>query len=129
MTRDPLKGFAIGVLEQLVRRERQREQLLSLVLDGFEPDPAGRVKRSAVYRHVAGKLGRPVSNELCIAVRAALRDVPGVVEIVANGRARFLGLRPRTETAVIDPTLGSERPADPEGHSPHPDTKNIQDRP
>ena len=91
-----------AILRRRVERERERERLLEIVLDGFEPDTTSRSKRSDVYSYVAKRLGRPINNELCIAVREALTSVPGVVEIVSNGRARFLGLRSRVAEVTKD---------------------------
>lgn len=95
MPADPLTPLLASVLEEYVRRRREEERLAALVLTGFEPAKSAKVKRSEVYRYVAERLGRPVSNELSVAVRDAVCRLPGVMLSVSDGRARFLGLRRR----------------------------------
>jgi len=97
---------AIRALQLFVARERELERIAELVLEAFELAPGAKVKRSEVYAYVAERLRRPRSNALCLAVRAALSELP-VMESVSDGRSRFIGLRRRLTNASA-PKLVSE---------------------
>lgn len=82
-----------------LENERRRQALRDLVFEAFEPADSAKVKRSDVYRHVAARLKRPVSNALCLEVKEALLERGSVMESTSDGRARFIGLRRREESA------------------------------
>ena len=87
-----MSALATDVLREFVRRRREEEMILAIVLDGFEPAQGAKVKRSQVYSFVASRLNRPVSNELSNAIRSAVSNLPGVMLVASNGRAWFDGL-------------------------------------
>jgi hypothetical protein len=96
VSNNPVAPAAWTVLREAAGRAQLHRELQALVLDGFELDPSAKVKRSLVYAHVASRLGRVVSNRLCIDICEAVFSLPGVaLPTMSNGRARFRGLKPK----------------------------------
>lgn len=90
--RRALTEFLTETLQEVVLEERKQDNLRDIVLEAFVLDELGKTPRQDVYTHVARRLKRARSNELCVQVKAAVCALPGVIE----SRARFKGLRPST---------------------------------
>ena len=93
MRHSELDDFLAKVLELYLSKQRKANVVRDAILERFECDPAGVVKRIAVHTVVSERLGRPINNAMVASIHAALATIQGVTLIVRDGDRVYTGLK------------------------------------